>query len=32
MNRLLIGAIAIALGAAFAGAQSLDDLNFQIHG
>jgi len=32
MNRLLIGAIAIALGAASAGAQSLDDLNIQIHG
>jgi hypothetical protein len=32
MNRLLIGAIAIALGTASAGAQSLDDLNIQIHG
>jgi hypothetical protein len=32
MNRLLIGAMAIALGAASAGAQSLDDLNIQIHG
>jgi len=32
MNRLLLGAIVIALGTASAGAQSLDDLNIQIHG
>jgi hypothetical protein len=32
MNRLLNGAIAIALGAASAFSQSLDDWNIQIHG
>jgi hypothetical protein len=32
MKRLLVGAIAIALGAVSANAQSLDDLNIQIHG
>lgn len=32
MNRWLIGAIVVALGAVSAGAQSLDDLNIQIHG
>src|SRR5580658_64071 len=32
MNRLFVGAMALALGAASAGAQSLDDLNIQIHG
>ena len=32
MNRLLVGVMTIALGAASAMAQSLDDLNIQIHG
>ena len=32
MNRLLVGALALALGAVSASAQSLDDLNIQIHG
>lgn len=32
MNRLSIGALALALGALPAAAQSLDDLNIQIHG
>jgi hypothetical protein len=32
MNRLLVGLMMIAMGAASAGAQSLDDLNIQIHG
>jgi hypothetical protein len=32
MNRWLVGAVLIALGTASAGAQSLDDLNIQIHG
>src|SRR5271157_1853772 len=32
MKRLLVGAIALALGAIPATAQSLDDLNIQIHG
>ena len=32
MNRLLIGVVAIALGVAPAMAQSLEDLNIQIHG
>ncbi|HEY1901906.1 MAG TPA: hypothetical protein VGG56_05725 [Terracidiphilus sp.] len=32
MNRLLIGALAVALGTLPAAAQSLDDLNIQIHG
>jgi hypothetical protein len=32
MNRLLVGAMALALGAVSASAQSLDDLNIQIHG
>jgi hypothetical protein len=32
MKRLLVGAIAFALGAIPVAAQSLDDLNIQIHG
>jgi hypothetical protein len=32
MNRLLVGAMALALGAIPATAQSLEDLNIQIHG
>jgi len=32
MNRLLVGALALALGTLSAKAQSLDDLNIQIHG
>jgi hypothetical protein len=32
MNRWLVGAIILVFGTAFAGAQSLDDLNIQIHG
>lgn len=32
MNRLLVGALALALGTLTANAQSLDDLNIQIHG
>jgi hypothetical protein len=32
MNRLLIGVLALVLGAAPATAQSIDDLNIQIHG
>jgi hypothetical protein len=32
MNKLLVGAMALALGAIPATAQSLDDLNIQIHG
>jgi len=32
MNRWLIGALALALGCTTAKAQSLDDLNIQIHG
>lgn len=32
MNRLLIGALALALGILPAASQSLDDLNIQIHG
>jgi hypothetical protein len=32
MNRFLVGALALALGAIPASAQSLDDLNIQIHG
>jgi hypothetical protein len=32
MNRFLVGAVALALGAVSAAAQSLDDLNIQIHG
>lgn len=32
MNRFLVGALALALGAIPAAAQSLDDLNIQIHG
>jgi hypothetical protein len=32
MKRLLVGAMALALGAVPATAQSLDDLNIQIHG
>src|ERR1700679_2061704 len=32
MNRLFVGALALALGTLPAGAQSLDDLNIQIHG
>jgi len=32
MNRLLVGAMALALGAIPAAAQSLDDLNIQVHG
>jgi hypothetical protein len=32
MNRLLIGALALALGTLTANAQSLEDLNIQIHG
>jgi hypothetical protein len=32
MNRLLVGAMALALGAIPVAAQSLDDLNIQIHG
>jgi hypothetical protein len=32
MHRLLIGAMALVLGSVSAGAQSLDDLNIQIHG
>jgi hypothetical protein len=32
MNRLLVGALALALGAIPATAQSLEDLNIQIHG
>jgi hypothetical protein len=32
MNRLLVGALAFALGAIPATAQSLEDLNIQIHG
>lgn len=32
MNRLLVGALALTLGAIPAAAQSLDDLNIQIHG
>lgn len=32
MNRLLIGAMTLALGGIPAMAQSLDDLNIQIHG
>jgi hypothetical protein len=32
MNRLLVGVLALALGAVTATAQSLDDLNIQIHG
>ena len=32
MNRLLVGALALALGAVSVTAQSLDDLNIQIHG
>ncbi|MGD0735664.1 MAG: hypothetical protein ABR976_10975 [Terracidiphilus sp.] len=32
MNRLLVGAMALALGTVPIGAQSLDDLNIQIHG
>jgi hypothetical protein len=32
MNRILVGAMALALGVTSANAQSLDDLNIQIHG
>jgi hypothetical protein len=32
MNRLLTGALLLALGTMTASAQSLDDLNIQIHG
>jgi hypothetical protein len=32
MKRLLVGAMALALGAIPATAQSLEDLNIQIHG
>ena len=32
MNRILVGAIALILGAIPASAQSLEDLNIQIHG
>ena len=32
MNRLLVGALALALGAIPVSAQSLEDLNIQIHG
>jgi hypothetical protein len=32
MNKFFIGVLAVALGAASAAAQSLDDLNIQIHG
>jgi hypothetical protein len=32
MKRLLVGAMALMLGAAPAIAQSLEDLNIQIHG
>jgi hypothetical protein len=32
MNRLLVSALALAFGAVSASAQSLDDLNIQIHG
>jgi hypothetical protein len=32
MNRFLIGALALALGSLSASAQSLEDLNIQIHG
>jgi len=32
MQRILVGALALALGAATASAQSLEDLNIQIHG
>ena len=32
MNRLFVGAMALALGTIPAAAQSLDDLNIQIHG
>jgi hypothetical protein len=32
MNRLLVGALMLALGTGIATAQSLDDLNIQIHG
>jgi hypothetical protein len=32
MNRLFVGALALALGVIPAAAQSLDDLNIQIHG
>jgi hypothetical protein len=32
MNRILVGALALALGAIPATAQSLEDLNIQIHG
>jgi hypothetical protein len=32
MNRLLIGSAALLMSVAYAGAQSLDDLNIQIHG
>src|ERR1700687_3794358 len=32
MNRLLVGAMALALGAIPASAQSLEELNVQLHG
>ena len=32
MNRFLLGAMAVALAAGPASAQSLDDLNLQVHG
>jgi hypothetical protein len=32
MNRILVGALALVLGAIPAAAQSLDDLNIQVHG